>query len=76
MSQAGITLGFASVVAAEFPGWGNQLQLLLVASIAIHELVGPILFRRGLAQAGELDAQRAAAAGRRVEPRAVPPQPG
>jgi trehalose-6-phosphate synthase/Kef-type K+ transport system membrane component KefB len=55
VSQAGITLGFASVIAAEFPGWGNQLQLLLVGSIAIHELVGPILFRRGLIQAGELD---------------------
>ena len=48
VSQAGITLGFASVVAAEFPGWGNQVQLLLVV-IAIHELVGPVLFRRGLA---------------------------
>jgi trehalose 6-phosphate synthase len=55
VSQAGITLGLASVVAAEFPGWGNQLQLLLVASVAIHELVGPILFRRGLASAGDLD---------------------
>ncbi len=55
VSQAGITLGFASVVAAEFPGWGSQMQLLVVASIAIHELVGPILFRRGLAEAGELD---------------------
>jgi len=55
ISQAGITLGFASVIAAEFPGWGNQLQLLLVASIAIHELVGPILFRRGLTKAGELE---------------------
>ena len=58
VSQAGITLGFASVVAAEFPGWGNQVQLMLVASIAIHELVGPILFRRGLARAGELDPHR------------------
>ena len=56
VSQAGITLGFASVVATEFPGWGNQLQLLVVASIAIHELVGPILFRHGLVQAGEVDA--------------------
>jgi trehalose-6-phosphate synthase/Kef-type K+ transport system membrane component KefB len=55
ISQAGITLGFASVMAAEFPGWGHQLQLLLVASIAIHELVGPILFRRGLTKAGELE---------------------
>jgi trehalose 6-phosphate synthase len=56
VSQAGITLGFGSVVASEFPGWGNQVQLLLVASIAIHELLGPILFRRGLAKAGDLDA--------------------
>jgi trehalose-6-phosphate synthase/Kef-type K+ transport system membrane component KefB len=57
VSQAGITLGFASVVATTFPGWGNQVQLLLVALIAIHELVGPAWFRRGLAQAGELDAR-------------------
>jgi trehalose-6-phosphate synthase/Kef-type K+ transport system membrane component KefB len=56
VSQAGITLGFASVVASEFPGWGNQMQLLLVASIALHELVGPIVFRRALVQAGELEA--------------------
>ncbi len=57
VSQAGITLGFASVVAGEFPGWGSQLQLLLVASIAVNELLGPILFRRGLVAAGELDAE-------------------
>ncbi len=56
VSQAGITLGLSSVVASEFPGWGHQMQVLLVASIAIHELIGPILFRRGLAEAGELDA--------------------
>jgi trehalose-6-phosphate synthase/Kef-type K+ transport system membrane component KefB len=55
VSQAGITLGFASLVATEFTGWGNQVQLLLVGSIAIHELVGPILFRYGLTRAGELD---------------------
>jgi trehalose 6-phosphate synthase len=57
VSQAGITLGLASVVATEFPGWGHQLQLLLVAAIAIHELIGPVLFRRGLTDAGELDAR-------------------
>jgi trehalose 6-phosphate synthase len=56
VSQAGITLGFASVVATEFPGWGNQVQLVLVASIAVHELVGPIVFRRALMRAGELEA--------------------
>jgi trehalose 6-phosphate synthase len=56
VSQAGITLGFASVVAAEFPGWGAQVQLLLVGLIAIHEIVGPIAFRQGLARANEVDA--------------------
>jgi trehalose-6-phosphate synthase/Kef-type K+ transport system membrane component KefB len=55
ISQAGITLGFGSIVAAEFPGWGTQLQMLLVALIAIHELVGPIVFRQGLARTGELE---------------------
>jgi len=56
LSQAGVTLGLTSVVAAEFPGWGVQIQMLLVALIVIHELIGPVLFRLGLAQAGEIDA--------------------
>jgi trehalose 6-phosphate synthase len=56
ISQAGITLGLTSVVAAEFPGWGHQVQMLLIASIVIHELLGPVLFRNGLLRAGEIDA--------------------
>ena len=57
ISQAGITVGLASVVASEFPGWGTALQTLLIALIPIHELVGPMLFRRGLARAGEREAR-------------------
>jgi trehalose 6-phosphate synthase len=57
ISQAGITVGLASVVAAEFPEWGTQLQTLLIALIPIHELVGPMLFRVGLARAGEQEAR-------------------
>jgi trehalose 6-phosphate synthase len=57
ISQAGITLGFASVVATDFPGWGNQVQLLLVALIALHELIGPILFRYGLSRSGDVGAE-------------------
>ena len=57
ISQAGITLGFASVVAAEFGMWGLELQTLLVALIAIHELCGPLLFRYGLVRAGDLEEQ-------------------
>jgi trehalose 6-phosphate synthase len=56
ISQAGITLGLAAALAAEFPTWGMQVQMLLVALIAIDELVGPALFRTGLMRAGEIDA--------------------
>jgi trehalose-6-phosphate synthase/Kef-type K+ transport system membrane component KefB len=57
ISQAGITLGLAAVLAVEFPEWGVRVQMLLVALIAIDELVGPTLFRLGLARAGEIAAQ-------------------
>ena len=56
ISQAGITLGLAAAVATEFPTWGTQVQMLLVALVAIDELVGPALFRTGLVRAGEIDA--------------------
>jgi trehalose-6-phosphate synthase/Kef-type K+ transport system membrane component KefB len=56
ISQAGITLGLAAALAVEFPTWGSRLQMLLVALIAIDELVGPALFRIGLMKAGEIDA--------------------
>ena len=72
ISQAGITLGFASIVAAEFPGWGTQLQTLLVALIALHEIIGPVFFRYGLARAGDLESDGHASAAGGVEPRTVP----
>jgi alpha,alpha-trehalose-phosphate synthase [UDP-forming] len=59
ISQAGITLGLSAVVAAEFPSWGSQVQILMVALIGIDELLGPALFRNGLLRAGETDATTA-----------------
>jgi Kef-type K+ transport system membrane component KefB len=56
VSQAGVTLGLAILVAAEFPDWGATLQTLVVAMIALHELVGPILFKAALVRAGEVGA--------------------
>jgi trehalose-6-phosphate synthase/Kef-type K+ transport system membrane component KefB len=56
ISQAGITLGLTAIMAAEFPGWGGQIQLLLIAMIVMHELIGPVLFRNGLLRAGDLEA--------------------
>lgn len=54
VSQAGVTLGLTILVASEFPSWGARVQSLMVALIALHELVGPVLFRAALARAGEI----------------------
>ncbi|MGH7698996.1 MAG: cation:proton antiporter [Gemmatimonadales bacterium] len=54
ISQAGVTLGLATVARRAFPGWGVSLEALIVAMIGVHEIVGPILFRRALGLAGEV----------------------
>jgi Kef-type K+ transport system membrane component KefB len=54
ISQAGVTLGLATVARRAFPEWGVSLESLVVAMIGVHELAGPVCFRRALALAGEL----------------------
>ena len=54
VSQAGVTLGLAVLIAREFPEWGLAVQSLVVALNALHAVAGPIIFKNGLARAGEL----------------------
>lgn len=53
ISQAGVALGMATLVAREFPDWGVELQGFFVALVAIHELIGPIAAKWTLDRAGE-----------------------
>ena len=61
VSQAGVTLGLTLLVVAEFPDWGQAVQTLVVALIALHQLAGPVLFRAALATAGEVGQARLSA---------------
>ena len=54
VSQAGVTLGLTLIVGAELPGWGATIATLMLALIALHQLVGPVLYRAALARAGEV----------------------
>lgn len=56
ISQAGVAIGLATIVADNLPGIGTEVQPLILAVIAINETAGPIVFRRGIEQAGELPA--------------------
>ena len=60
ISQAGVTLALAAILARTFPEWGAGIQTLIVAMIALHELVGPIGFQYGLRRAGEIGATASA----------------
>jgi Kef-type K+ transport system membrane component KefB len=54
VSQAGVALGLASIVADRLPGIGQSMQTLTVGVIAFNESLGAVLFRRGLDRAGEI----------------------
>ena len=51
--QAGVSLGLAVIIESRIEGFGGTLATLIVASIAINQLIGPILFKRSLQASGE-----------------------
>jgi Kef-type K+ transport system membrane component KefB len=54
VSQAGVALGLATIVADRLPRLGLGMHALIVGIIAFNESVGPVLFRFGLDRAGEI----------------------
>ncbi len=53
--QAGISLALATIVAAQFESFAfaEKVYAILLSAIAIHELIGPVLFKFALERAGE-----------------------
>ena len=48
LTQAGVALGLATIIAHEFPAWGHQFETIVIAIIVINQLVGPPLFKWSL----------------------------
>jgi Kef-type K+ transport system membrane component KefB len=53
VAQAGLSLGLAARVQRELPGVGGTVATLVVAAVVINQLVGPVLWERGIVAAGE-----------------------
>ena len=53
LAQAGVTLGIANIVRERFPALGLQVATIIIATIAVNQLVGPPAFRWILIRAGE-----------------------
>lgn len=65
ISQAGIALGIAPLIAREFPDIGAGFSALAIAAVGINQLAGPILFQYALERNGEASH---AHGGARLEP--------
>jgi Kef-type K+ transport system membrane component KefB len=53
VSQAGLTLGLSVVIVRTFPEFGEGFRSLVIATVALNEMVGPVLFKYALDRAGE-----------------------
>lgn len=53
ISQAGVALGIASVIATKFPSFGSGFRDVAIACVALNEMVGPVLFKFALDRAKE-----------------------
>lgn len=53
VSQAGFAIGISQIAAREFPSFGRGFADLAIATVAMNEIAGPILFKVALDRAGE-----------------------
>jgi len=54
MAQAGVAIGLASQLAHHWPGGGKLLETIVLGSVVVFELVGPLAVRHGLVRSGEV----------------------
>ncbi len=53
VTQAGVGLGLALIVARTFPSWGFEFATVITSMIVINQVLGPPLFKWALALVGE-----------------------
>ncbi|UQA58861.1 cation:proton antiporter [Polyangium aurulentum] len=56
--QAGVAIGLANLVSTSFKPWGPGAATLILGTIVVNEMIGPIIFRTALVAAGEIGRKR------------------
>ena len=54
LPQAGVAIGMAQLVVAQFPQFGAQVNAIVLAATLVYELVGPVITKVALTRAGEI----------------------
>lgn len=53
VTQAGVGLGLAMLIAKEFPAWGQEFATIMIGVIVLNQAIGPPLFKWFILQVGE-----------------------
>lgn len=53
VTQAGVGVGLATIIATEYPEWGGVFATVMISVIVINQIVGPPLFKWALHLVGE-----------------------
>ena len=53
VTQAGVGVGLATIIATEYPGWGAEFATIMISVIVLNQIVGPPLFKWALHLVGE-----------------------
>lgn len=53
LPQAGIAIALATAVKTTFPTWGPAASTLMLGTIVVNELIGPVIFRIAVSRSGE-----------------------
>lgn len=54
MAQAGVAIGLAGQLAQNWPVGGKLLETIVLGSVVVFELIGPLAVRHGLVRSGEV----------------------
>jgi Kef-type K+ transport system membrane component KefB len=59
ISQAGLTLALSHTIEREFPNLAAGMRALVIATVAINEILGPVLFKYALERCNETTTRHA-----------------
>ena len=54
MPQAGVAIGMSQLALSQLPQYGAQIQTVILSSIFVYELIGPVCAKIALKKAGEI----------------------
>lgn len=55
LCQGGISIGLSMIVARELPGFADEIITVILFSVLVFEILGPILAKVSITKAGEVD---------------------